>query len=198
MRLIVAGLMLLLAGPVSAQDSVIVIDPNARPSDSFVRGGPPAEVVAELIAFYNDSSTTRMQGDVTLPAGSRFQGKLALYRGSLRVAGRVAGPIAVANGTLYLLPGAAVEGDILVVGGRLLRSEQVEHAGSERVYWDAAPIVRDNDGLLTLRERRRPLGEIATARTTFQTGRIRTTLSLSTGGTYNRIEGLPLMFGPLF
>jgi hypothetical protein len=198
MRLIVAGLLLLLVGPLSAQDSVIVIDPNARPSDSFVRGGPPADVVAELIAFYNDSSTTRLQGDVTLPAGSRLEGKLALYRGSLRVAGRVAGPIAVANGTLYLLPGATVEGDILVVGGRLLRSEQVEHAGAERVYWDAAPIVRGNDGLLTLRERRRPLGEIATARTTFQTGRIRTTLSLSTGGTYNRIEGLPVMFGPLF
>jgi hypothetical protein len=198
MRLLVAGLMLILAHPLLAQDSVIVIDPNAPPSDSIVRGGPPNEVVAELIAFYNDSATTRMQGDVTLPAGSRFEGKLAMYRGSLRVAGRVAGSIAVANGTLYLLPGATVEGEILVVGGRLLRSEQVEHSGPERVYWDAAPVIRGSDGLLTIRERRRPLGEIATARTTFQTGKIRTTLSLTTGGTYNRIEGLPVLFGPLF
>jgi hypothetical protein len=198
MRLLVAGLMLVLACPLWGQDSVIVIDPNAPPSDSIVRGGPPPDVVAELIAFYNDSATTRMQGDVTLPAGSRFEGKLALYRGSLRVAGRVVGPIAVANGTLYLMPGAAVDGEILVVGGRLLRSEQVDHIGAERVYWDAAPVVRGTDGLLALRERRRSLGEIATARTTFQAGRIRTTLSLTTGGTYNRIEGLPVMFGPLF
>jgi len=198
MRLLVAGLMSVLVSPVWGQDSVIVIDPNAPPSDSIVQGGPPPEVVTELIAFYNDSATTRMQGDVTLPAGSRFEGKLALYRGSLRVAGRVAGPIAVANGTLYLLPGAAVEGEILVVGGRLLRSEQVDHPGRERVYWDAAPVVRGTDGLLALRERRRSLGELAAARTTFQAGRIRTTLSLSTGGTYNRIEGLPVMFGPLF
>jgi hypothetical protein len=198
MRLLLTGLMLVLVSPLRGQDSVIVIDPNAPPTDSIVRGGPPPGVVAELIAFYNDSATTRMQGDVTLPAGSRFEGKLALYRGSLRVAGRVVGPIAVANGTLYLLPGAAVEGEILVVGGRLLRSEQVEHLGAERVYWDAAPVVRDGDGLLAPRERRRPLGEIATARTTFQAGRIRTTLSLTTGGTYNRIEGLPVQFGPLF
>jgi hypothetical protein len=198
MRLLVAGLMLVLAAPLRAQDSVIVIDPSAPPSDSVVRSGPPSEVVAELIAFYNDSATTRMQGDVTLPAGSRFEGKLALYRGSLRVAGRVAGPIAVANGTLYLLPGAAVEGEILVVGGRLIRSEQVDHVGPDRVYWDAAPVIRNADGLLALRERRRGLGDIATARTTFQAGRIRTTLSLSTGGTYNRIEGLPVLFGPLF
>jgi hypothetical protein len=198
MRLVVAGLLLVLARAVWAQDSVIVIDPNAQPTQAVVRGGPPSDVVAELIAFYNDSATTRMQGDVTLPAGSRFEGKLALYRGSLRIAGRVNGPIAVANGTLYLLPGASVDGEILVVGGRLLRSEQVEHLGPERVYWDAAPIIRGNDGLLALRERRRRLGEIATARASFQTGQIRTTLSLSTGGTYNRIEGLPVLFGPLF
>jgi hypothetical protein len=198
MRLVVVGLLLVLARAVWAQDSVIVIDPNAEPSQPVVRGGPPSEVVAELIAFYNDSATTRMQGDVTLPAGSRFEGKLALYRGALRIAGRVNGPIAVANGTLYLLPGASVDGEILVVGGRLLRSEQVEHLGPERVYWDAAPIIRGNDGLLALRERRRRLGEIATARASFQTGQIRTTLSLSTGGTYSRIEGLPVLFGPLF
>ena len=193
-----ACLLLLVVRPLQGQDSVIVIDPNAPPSQSFVRGGPPPDVVADLIAFYNDSATTRMQGDVTLPPGSRFEGKLALYRGSLRIAGRVDGPVAVANGTLYLLPGASVDGEILVVGGRLLRSEQVEHRGTERVYWDAAPIVRGSDGMLALRERRRPLGEIAAARATFQTGRIRTTLSLTTGGTYNRIEGLPVLFGPLF
>jgi hypothetical protein len=198
MRVFLAGLLLVFAVPLSAQDSIIVIDPNAPPSDSVVRGGPPPEVLAELIAFFNDTATTRMQGDVTLPAGSRFEGKLALYRGSLRIAGRVAGPIAVANGTLYLLPGAAVQGEILVVGGRLIRSEQVSHLGSERVYWDAAPVVRTADGLLALRERRRALGDIATASTTFQAGRVRTTLSLTTGGTYNRIEGLPVLFGPLF
>jgi len=163
-----------------------------------VRGGPPPAVISELIQFYNDSATTRMQGDVSLPAGSRFEGKLAMYRGSLRIAGRVVGGIAVANGTLYLLPGATVEGEILVVGGRLIRSEQVSHLGPERVYWDAAPVIRNADGLLTLRERRRALGDIATARTTFQAGRLRTTLSLTTGGTYNRIEGLPVLFGPLF
>jgi hypothetical protein len=198
MRLLVACLLLALAAPLRAQDSVIVIDPNAPASDSVLRGGPPPAVVTELIQFYNDSVTTRMQGDVTLPAGSRFEGKLGMYRGSLRIAGRVVGSIVVANGTLYLLPGAAVEGEILVVGGRLIRSEQVTHFGPERVYWDAAPVTRNTDGLLALRERRRALGEIATARTTFQAGRIRTTLSLSTGGTYNRIEGLPVLFGPLF
>ena len=178
MRLLAVGLVLVLAAPLNAQDSVIVIDPNAPPSDSLVQGGAPPEIVTELIAHFNDSLATRMQGDVTLPAGSHFDGKLALYRGSLRVAGRVSGPIVVANGTLYLLPGASVDGEILVVGGRLIRSEQVTHLGPERVYWDAAPVIRTADGLLALREHRRPLTDLATARTTFQAGRVRTTLSL--------------------
>ncbi len=198
MRLLIAGLMLMLAAPLRAQDSIIVIDPNAPPTDSVVRAGPPPEVIADLISLYNDSATTRMQGDVTLPAGSHFEGRLALFRGSLRIAGRVTGPVTVANGTLYLLPGATVQGDILVVGGRLIRSEQVEHFGPERVYWDAAPVIRTPEGWLALRERRRSLTELATAQTSFQVGKIRTTLSLATGGTYNRIEGLPIRFGPLF
>jgi hypothetical protein len=198
MRLLLAGLMLMAASPVRAQDSVIVIDPDAPAPDSAVQAGAPPQVISELIALYNDSGSTRMQGDVTLPAGTTFDGSLALFRGSLRIAGRVSGPVTVANGTLYLLPGASVQGDILVIGGRLIRSEQVEHFGRERVYWDAAPVIRTPEGWLALRERRRSLTDMAAARTSFQVGRVRTTLSLATGGTYNRIEGLPLMFGPLF
>jgi hypothetical protein len=59
-------------------------------------------------------------------------------------------------------------------------------------------VLRGPDGVLVLRERRRPLGELATARASFRTGRIRTDLVLATGGTYNRIEGLPIVFGPTF
>jgi len=201
MRLLVGGLFLLLALPplARAQDSVIVIDPDQPPGDSaIVRAGPAPDVVAEVLAFYNDSATTRMEGDVSFPPGSVFAGRLALYRGSLRLAGRVRGDIVVVNATLYLLPGADVEGDVLVVGGRLIRSPEARHVGRERVTWDAAPVLRSAAGTLVVRERRRPLGELATARTSFQTGRVRTTLLLATGGTYNRIEGLPIVFGPTF
>jgi hypothetical protein len=201
MRFLVGGLLLLLvlAHPALAQDSVIVIDPDQPAGDSaVVRAGPAPEVVAELLAFYNDSATTRMQGDVNFPAGSAFTGRLAVYRGSLRLAGSVRGDIVVINATLYLLPGADVEGDVLVVGGRLIRGPGAHHVGRERVVWDAAPVLRTADGTLVLRERRRPLGDLATARTSFQTGRVRTTLLLATGGTYDRIEGLPIVFGPTF
>ena len=195
-----AALLWLLVVPahLAAQDSVIVIDPDAPPAEGLERVGPPPEVVTELIEFYNDTNTTRVQGDVAFPAGSKFTGRLALHRGNLRIAGRVDGPIAVANGTLHLLAGADVRGDILVIGGRLIRAAGARHDGRQRVYWDAAPVVRTEDGLLEIRERRRPIGDLAAARASFQTGKVRTTLLLATGGTYNRIEGLPIVFGPTF
>jgi hypothetical protein len=199
MRLLLVGLALALVPALRAQDSVIVIDPDAPPGDStVVRGGPPPDVITDLIAAFNDSGATRTQGDVTFPAGSSFTGRLAHFRGSLKLAGRVTGPVTVVNATLYLLPGAEVNGDILVVGGRLIRSAGARHEGDERVFWDAAPVLRSEDGTLVLRAPRRPLGDLATARTSFQTGRVRTTLFLATGGTYNRIEGVPIVFGPLF
>jgi hypothetical protein len=195
-----AALLLLLALPpaLAAQDSVIVIDPDAPAAGGLEQVGPPPEVVTELIEFFNDSTTTRVQGDVVFPAGSGFSGRLALHRGNLRIAGRVDGPIAVANGTLHLQAGAEVRGDILVIGGRLIRDAGAHHEGRERVYWDAAPVMRTEEGLLEIRGRRRPIGDLASARTSFQTGKVRTTLLLGTGGTYNRIEGLPIVFGPTF
>jgi hypothetical protein len=201
MRLLVGGLLALLALPpcLSAQDSVIVIDPDLPPGDStVVRAGPSPDIVAEVLRLYNDSATTRMQGEVTLPAGSEFTGRLALFRGSLRLAGHVRGDLLIVNATLYLLDSANVEGDILVAGGRLIRSPGARHEGGERVLWDAVPVTRSPEGTLVVRERRRTLGELATAQTSFQTGRIKTTLLLATGGTYNRIEGLPIVFGPTF
>jgi Omp85 superfamily domain len=197
-RFLWAALLLLLPALLRAQDSVIVIDPDAPPTDTLLRGGPPSGVVAALIRMFNDSGATRVEGDVDLPAGSEFDGRLAVHRGTLRISGRVNGPITVANGTLHLLPGARVTGDILVVGGRLLKSEGAVHNGTERVYWDAAPVFRSDDGTLVIRERRKTLGEFATARTSFQTGKVRTTLLLATGCTYNRVEGLPIVFGPTF
>ncbi|MEO6057537.1 MAG: BamA/TamA family outer membrane protein [Gemmatimonadales bacterium] len=201
MRLPLGGLLLILSLPplLRAQDSVIVIDPDLPAGDSaLVQAGPAPDIVAELLDFYNDSATTRMEGDVSFPAGSEFAGRLAVLRGSLRLAGRVRGDVVVINATLYLLPGADLVGDILVVGGRLIRSPEARHQGRERVVWDAAPVDRSASGALVVRERRRPLRELVQARTSFQTGRVRTTLLLTTGGTYNRIEGLPIVFGPTF
>lgn len=195
----IAGLALLgwLPGLLAAQDSVIVIDPNA-PADSAELGGVPPEVVAELLQTFADSTVLRLNGPLDVPSGSKLGGGVAVYRGAVIVAGEVDGPLTVVNGDLTILRTGSVTGPILVAGGRYLAVPGSIVAEEPRVYSEAAPVVRQTDGTLIVREHRKTLGELAQARTTFQTGRVRTTLAIATGKTYNRSEGLPIIFGPKF
>jgi hypothetical protein len=48
----------------------------------------------------------------------------------------------VINGSLLLLPGAEITGNVLVVGGDLALGEGTRIGGRKEVYWDAAPVVR--------------------------------------------------------
>ncbi len=198
-RAVGVGLALLLAVArgAAAQDSVIVINPDEPAADTGL-SALPTEVLQELLRTWNDSGTVRLPGGLALPAGARLAGTIASFRGVLAVAGEIAGPVTVINGDLLLLPGSSVTGDILVVGGRLSVAPGALHEGLSRVFWDAAPVTRQSDGTLALRERRRPIGELATAQRTFRSGRVATTLRLTTTQTYNRIEGLGIVFGPAF
>jgi hypothetical protein len=191
-----AALLALAAGTAGAQDTLVVIRP-LPPADTTPRE-PPAEAVQRAMAVYNDSATTRITGSFTLPAGSRITGRVAVYRGNLRVYGRITGPVTVINGDLIVASGGVVDGDAFVVGGVVELRERGLLTGDREEYDGFAPVYRTPGGLLALRDRRRPLGELATARASFTTGRIHTTLSLETGRTYNRVEGLPILFGPTF
>jgi cytoskeletal protein CcmA (bactofilin family) len=80
-------------------------------------------VVREAVARYNDSATTRFLASVTLASGTTVRGDVATYRGTLRVLGRIEGRVTVINGSLVIGPGAEVDGEVLVIGGRLVTTE---------------------------------------------------------------------------
>jgi hypothetical protein len=183
--------------PAAAQDSVIVIRPGPE-SDSGAVRGLPAEIVQQVISWYNDSTTLRFNGSTVVPATSRLGGRVAVYRGTLRVFGRIDGPVAVINGDLIIATGGVVAGNVLVVGGQVDIRRGGSLVGEQVAYEALAPVYRLPTGLLTISERRRALGEIASAQASFRTGRVNTTLTLETGRTYNRVEGLPIVFGPTF
>jgi hypothetical protein len=197
MRVLLALILLALPAAAVAQDSVVVINPDELAPDSAALGLPPA-ILTELLDTWNDSGTVRLPGGLTIPAGATLSGRVAAFRGSLRIAGEFTGRLTVINGDLIIQPGGILHGDVLVAGGRFNVEQGGVHDGEQRVFWDAAPVQRQSDGLLAIRERRRPIGELATAQKVFQTGDIRTTIRLTTSQTYNRIEGLGLVFGPAF
>ena len=187
-------LVMLIAPDLRAQDSVIVIDPDAAP-DTADRETMPDALVRRLLGLYNAPGTTRFWGDVDVPENGRLSGTIAVYRGSVRLAGRLEGSLTIINGSLLMLPGSSVTGDVLVVGGRITTNGDAAIGGRREEHWDAAPVVRSAEGILIQRERRR-FPALTTARRSFQTGSLRATILLGTDGTYNRVEGVPIVFGP--
>lgn len=189
----------LFAAPAAkAQDTLNVIDPDAPPLAAARPGGPPDSVVREAVARHNDSTVTRFYASVTLASGTLVRGDVALYRGTLRVLGRIAGRVTIINGSLVIGPGGEVEGDVLIIGGRLVIQPGGRQTGGARAYADAASVFRNNAGLLEVRERPPSLSDLAAARRSFQAGKLKTTLVLETGQTYNRVVGLPILLGPTF
>jgi len=182
----------------TAQDSVIVIDPDAPAAPTAQRAGLQATVLQRVLTLFNDPATTRLEGAVDLAATTRITGTVAIWRGPLQLGGSVDGDLLVVNGDLILLAGSSVRGNVLVVGGRIARDSSAAVTGSVEEYPDAAPVLRSGDGTLVIRERRRPILDFGGAQTSFRTGKVNTTLFLSSGGTYNRVEGLPITLGPRF
>jgi hypothetical protein len=199
-RLALLGALLLGAVPLAAQDTtgVFVIDPDAPPIQIRSASGPPAGIVAEAVANYNDSTATRIFGAFTVASGTSLRGNVVVYRGTLRVVGRVIGQITVINGNLVVGPLGTVEGDVLILGGRLQVAPSGRHTGSARTYAEPAFVFRTTSGTLEIREQPATLSDLAAARASFQAGPLKTSLSIETGDSYNRVEGLSILAGPTF
>lgn len=200
------GLRTLLAvalAPVSAgaaQDTLpapIIIRPETRSPDSLGPAVLPRLLVQQAIETYNDPLTTRIDGPFTLPPGARLMGTVAVYRGRLRVQGTLTGAVTVINGDVLIESGGVIEGDVLVLGGRMDVAPGGEHRGGvARSYRTTPQLYRTGEGTLAIRDRVVTLGDLAFVQRSFETGHFTTTLSVETGRTYNRVEGLPIVFGP--
>jgi len=150
----------------------------------------PRQTAEEIVSFYNDPSTVRFAGRVRIPASAVIQAPVATLGGPLLVAGRIEGDLVVINGDLRLEVGARVTGGVVVVGGRLLEGTSDAVEGPVRIYEPPLPYTFRGDGIAFLDRTRRdgvssPLGF----------GRSRFTVQA--GDNYNRVEGLPVIFGPI-
>ena len=178
--------------PLAAQDTAIVIHPESA-GLHFTPPELPRRVTDEAVRFYNAATTTRLVGRVYLPAGNAWHGDVAVRNGPALVAGRVDGSLLVLNGNAVLDSTAKITGDLLVIGGRVTGPRHAV-AGTVRVYDEPLPYRVVGDTLVHAPDLWRRLR--LSARYTFARGESRSSLVLATGGTYNRVEGLPIVAGP--
>jgi Omp85 superfamily domain len=183
---------LVAAGPLAAQDTAIVIHPESA-GLHFTPPELPHHVVVELVRFYNAPTTTRLAGRVRLPAGNGWEGDVAIRNGPALLGGRVNGTLLVLNGNAVLDSTAQIVGDLIVVGGSVLGARETV-TGAIEEYAEPLPYRLEGDTLIHAPDLWRRLR--LSARYTFGSGESRSSLILATGGTYNRIEGLPIVAGP--
>lgn len=146
----------------------------------------PRSVAEEAEDFFNRPSTIRFTGRSDIPAGGVIRGDVAVLRGPFAVAGRLEGDLLVVNGDLSIVGEGLVTGDVTVLGGRI-RSGSSAVAGQLTVY--SEPLRYSRRGSRLVLDDRTRFGRYARG--------TRSRLSVRNEGSYNRVEGLPVMFGPV-
>ena len=154
----------------------------------------PVELVREIAEWYNAPGTVRVAGSLEVARERTITGDVAVSGGpTLTIGGRVSGRVLAINTDVVLLPGARIDGDLLVVGGRVEGRTEESVGGTVRVHRQSLSFHMEGDRLVPDRQRPAERGGF---------GRIynfgaRTVSRLSfTATPYNRVEGLPVHVGP--
>jgi len=192
--LLIAALLAVTAVPSWAQDTTIIIRSGRRTAQRELPVRElPKDVVDEVIRFYNGEHTVRSSGRTHIPAARGVDGDVAVLGGPVTIGGHISGSLMVVNGDLTFEPGAVVSGDVTVVGGSIVAADRAAIAGEIRSYRDPLRYRRlGEDIVYSPRRQFRPSWLI---RGDDLSGN-RTGFTVSLGGIYNRVEGLPLVFGP--
>jgi hypothetical protein len=155
----------------------------------------PNDVSERIVAFFNDPQTIRFNGRARIPADGAIDGDVAVMDGPLSVAGTIHGDVVVINGDLELAPGAAVTGSITVVGGEILGAGAARVSGDMVAYSAPLEFARRGERIVVLGPDEREGSSGASLRTRARRpGEAHFTVT--TDGSYNRVEGLPIAFGP--
>jgi hypothetical protein len=146
----------------------------------------PRSVADTVIDFFNRPSTIRFTGRVEIPAGRVVVGDVAVLGGPVTIAGEVQGDLVVVNGNLTMTEGGTVTGDVTVLGG-IAHTLDTSVEGQVAVY-EQELSYRQRGNQITYDEHRWDR---------WRGRRDLSHISVRVEQNYNRVEGLPVMFGPV-
>ena len=155
----------------------------------------PLDVADDVVHLFNSESTVRFSGSTRIPTARGIDGDVAVLGGPVVVGGRISGSLAVINGDVEFEPGAVVGGEVVVVGGAIHGADNASISGEIRSYRDPLRYRRSGDRLVYAPETS-PIPRWIRQRDWSSERGSETGVLLALGGTYNRVEGLPILFGP--
>jgi len=152
----------------------------------------PDTVAQRVVAFYNSARTTRLGGGFTrITTGTTISGPVAVLGGTFALAGRIDGDLVVINGDVQLERGARVDGALTVVGGTVTGLPLATIAGGVAQFREPLRFRQDAGGIVYTPPAPEP--ELSAGR---DFGFGRTDILVAARHDYNRVEGLPVSFGP--
>ncbi len=181
-------------GSVLLAGMVVLLSPQfLEGQDRRVRDADlPRWVEEEVVDFFNDPGTIHFTGRSRIPSTRVVMGNVAALGGPFTIAGEVEGDLVVVNGDLVFESGGTVTGDVLIVGGQVLGEDLGRIGGETRVFPEPLRYVQRGDRIAPVRERQdEGAGPL---RREYRWGDARFTIKA--GQNYNRVEGLPVIFGP--
>lgn len=189
--------------PVAAQEPARPPLPYEAP----IRRELPPAVAEQVMAFFNDPAVLQFSGRTRVPAGTTLRGDVAVLGGPLVLAGRIEGRVVVVNGDVVLLAGGEVTGGITAVGGTVTGADAARVGGEVLAYAERLQYERRGERMVALLPdtARSPAG--FPVRTDEEGGWAigesaaedegRRDFVVATGQSYNRVEGMPITFGPV-
>jgi hypothetical protein len=149
---------------------------------------------AEVAYLYNLPAALRATRDLTIPASQTIDGDLSVLEAALTVAGHVTGRVVVINGDVTLAPGARIDGELVVTGGEVRGADSASVGGSLKLYRPVMMYRMEGDRVVAVHDESRSVANW------FRRWKRRHERSMSRiklkSGTYNRVEGMPVLFGP--
>lgn len=149
---------------------------------------------AEVAYLYNLPAALRATRDLSIPASQTIDGDLSVLEASLTVAGHVTGRVVVINGQVTLVPGARIDGELVVTGGEVRGADSASVGGALKIYRPVMMYRLEGDRVVAVRDESRNVANW------FRRWKRRHERSMSRiklkSGTYNRVEGMPVLFGP--
>lgn len=149
---------------------------------------------AEVAYRYNLPAALRSTTDLSIDSTQTVAGNVAVLEGSLTLAGHVAGSVTVINGDVTMRPGARIDGDLVMTGGQAKGLDSASIGGVVKLYRPTMSYRMEEDQVVAVHDESRSIAAW------FRRWKRRHISSQSRlvlkGGTYNRVEGLPILFGP--
>ena len=158
----------------------------------------PRDVQRQIEDRWNGRNELRSRDSVYIARDSRpVEGNVAVQYGPIVIGGRVTGNVLAVNSDVILRPGARIDGDLWIVGGRLRGRQNATIGGELRVYEARVSTRRSGETMIIEPDDEYPEPRPFRRRITRLGQRSWSDpIHVATAGAYNRVEGLPINIGP--